>query len=105
MQGALDLQSGVLHAEEKDYKTAYALLELTFVSFSYFFETLESFSSIDDKRAISALKYMLLCKIMLNLVCFAFYSRKTDGRRTRHRSWKIGSEIPWNRSGSHEGCR
>lgn len=57
MQAQLDMQSGILHAEEKDYKTA----------FSYFFETLESYSSQDDPRAVMGLKYMLLCKIMLNL--------------------------------------
>ncbi len=57
MQAALDMQSGILHAEEKDYKTA----------FSYFFETLESFASQDDPRALFGLKYMLLCKIMLSL--------------------------------------
>ncbi|KAJ3206363.1 26S proteasome regulatory subunit rpn6 [Clydaea vesicula] len=57
MQAGLDMQSGVLHAEEKDYKTAY----------SYFYETLEGYNSQDDRRAVSALKYMLLCKIMLNL--------------------------------------
>ncbi|KAI8906710.1 PCI domain-containing protein [Gorgonomyces haynaldii] len=57
IQAQLDLQSGILHADEKDYKTAY----------SYFFETLESFASQDDKRALFGLKYMLLCKIMLNL--------------------------------------
>jgi 26S proteasome regulatory subunit N6 len=38
------------------------------VSYSYFFEALEGLSSQDDPKAASALKYMLLCKVMLNLV-------------------------------------
>ncbi|KAI9256611.1 PCI domain-containing protein [Phascolomyces articulosus] len=57
LQAALDMQSGVLHSEEKDYKTAY----------SYFFEAFEGYSSQDDPKAVLALKYMLLCKIMLSL--------------------------------------
>ena len=52
-QGQIDMQSGVLHAEEKDYKTA----------FSYFFEAFECFNSLDDPRTIPCLKYMLLCKV------------------------------------------
>ncbi|EED78937.1 predicted protein [Postia placenta Mad-698-R] len=57
LQARLDLQSGILHAEDKDYNTAY----------SYFFETFENLSTQDDPSALGALKYMLLCKVMLNL--------------------------------------
>lgn len=54
LQAEIDMQAGIISAEEKDYKTAY----------SYFYEGFEGFMSLEDSRAVSNLKYMLLCKIM-----------------------------------------
>lgn len=59
-QGQIDMQSGILHAEEKDYKTAY----------SYFFEAFEGFNALDDSNALGCLKYMLLCKVQTQQITF-----------------------------------
>lgn len=59
LQAGLDMQSGMLHAEDKDFNTSY----------SYFIEAMEGYSSLDETdMATAALQYMLLCKIMLNSV-------------------------------------
>ncbi|CAN8068143.1 unnamed protein product [Agarophyton chilense] len=54
LQAQIDMQAGIIAAEEKDYKTAY----------SYFYEGFEGYMSLEDPKAVSNLKYMLLCKIM-----------------------------------------
>eukprot|EP01125_Pyxidicula_operculata_P010102 TRINITY_DN3327_c0_g1_i1.p2 TRINITY_DN3327_c0_g1~~TRINITY_DN3327_c0_g1_i1.p2 ORF type:complete len:427 (-),score=119.77 TRINITY_DN3327_c0_g1_i1:23-1303(-) len=58
LQAELDLQTGTLHAEEKDYKTAY----------SYFYEGYENYQANSGEEAARkaklCLKYMLLTKIM-----------------------------------------
>ena len=57
VQAGLDMQSGMLHAEDQDFSTAY----------SYFIEALEGYHALEERgAATSALQYMLLCKIMLN---------------------------------------
>ncbi|TID22145.1 PCI-domain-containing protein [Venturia nashicola] len=58
LQAGLDMQSGMLHAEDQDFSTA----------FSYFIEAMEGYHALDvAQKATSALQYMLLCKVMLNL--------------------------------------
>eukprot|EP01060_Flectonema_neradi_P038029 TRINITY_DN785_c2_g1_i2.p1 TRINITY_DN785_c2_g1~~TRINITY_DN785_c2_g1_i2.p1 ORF type:complete len:481 (+),score=107.57 TRINITY_DN785_c2_g1_i2:54-1445(+) len=55
-QAEIDMQSGIIGAEEKEYKVAY----------SYFFEAFEGFNGTGEHREAAefALKYMLMTKIL-----------------------------------------
>jgi 26S proteasome regulatory subunit N6 len=55
VQGRIDIMAGVLHSEERDFKTAY----------SYFLEAFDNYNALDSPMAMRALVYMLLTKIML----------------------------------------
>ncbi len=55
LQAALDMQSALVHADDADFKTA----------ISYFIEALDSYAAEGDCRGSTALKYMMLCKIMM----------------------------------------
>jgi 26S proteasome regulatory subunit N6 len=76
LQAELDLMSGILQSEDKDYKTAY----------SYFFESFESFNSLESPKTIYPLKYMILSKIMIgaiddvNAIVNGKYGLKYPGR-------------------------
>jgi 26S proteasome regulatory subunit N6 len=59
LQASLDIQAGLIFAEETDFKTA----------FSYFIEALDNYVSAQHNPiGLTALKYMLLCKIMIGQV-------------------------------------
>lgn len=57
VQAAIDKQSGIVNAQDKDFKTAY----------SYFFEAFESFhQQKNEEEASKCFQYMILCKMMVN---------------------------------------
>jgi len=55
LQADIDMLSGILNAREGDFKTSY----------SYFYEAFEALNQLGDSaRALDAIKYMILAKIM-----------------------------------------
>lgn len=51
----IDMTSGIIYCQDKNFKSAY----------SYFFEAFEAFVASEDSKAVTAFKYMILCKIMI----------------------------------------
>ncbi|KAG7280614.1 hypothetical protein CRUP_023233 [Coryphaenoides rupestris] len=83
LQELKKMDDKALLVEEKDWKTAY----------SYFVEAFEGYDSVDSPRAITSLKYMLLCKIVLN---FGKSGLRHAGRQTD--SLKCVAQASKNRS-------
>jgi 26S proteasome regulatory subunit N6 len=54
LQAEIDMMSGLIAVDEKDYGTAY----------SYFYETFEGYRSLNDPLAGTSFKFMLFSKIM-----------------------------------------
>ena len=54
LQADIDMMSGLIATDEKDYTTAY----------SYFYETFEGYRSLNEPTAGHAFKFMLFSKIM-----------------------------------------
>jgi 26S proteasome regulatory subunit N6 len=58
LQATIDSMSGTIHCEEGDYDTAH----------SYFLEAFEQLDQLnDEEKAVQALKYMMLCRILDSL--------------------------------------
>lgn len=55
VQAEIDMLSGYIAAEEKDYSTG----------FSYFYESFQGLTSLKDPKAKSTLLYMIMCKILM----------------------------------------
>ena len=63
LQAEIDMMSGVLQAEDKDFKTAYWFNR----RYSYFYEAFEAFDSQNEKElALRAFKLLVVCKIMMD---------------------------------------
>lgn len=79
----LDLQSGVLLASEQNFE----------IAFSYFSEAFQSFDSLESPKALTALKYMLLAKLMLqspeemeNITSMKYSGRHVDAMKSLARA-------------------
>lgn len=89
LQAALDVQSGILHAQDRDYKTAY----------SYFYEaydvyaTLAASDSSIDALVLRSLRYVLLCKVMLDHTEDVFSLLGGVSARPSHRRFAAASEL------------
>jgi len=75
MQADIDSMSGIIHTEEGDYNTAH----------SYFLEAFEQLDQLNnEERAVVALKYMMLCRILDSLrAALELSSTGIQGSRAR----------------------